>query len=350
MVKKSIHKKMMTGINLSNIFSKEIRLRELIMVNLFGSEYIFYEKFRMNKREKMRKTLFLFLLFIGLILCSYGCKKQGQPDAFLSGIEKAVSEDGVDIYYKIKGMGNYSLVFVHGWCNDMTYWENQIPAFSSGYKVLTLDLAGHGLSGGERESWTMQTFGQDVVSVVDKEGLKNIILIGHGMGGAVILEAARLMPGKVIGLVGIDTFKDHYMKEYSDEQVEFFLKPWRDDFKNRMREYAVETFFHNKVDQQLMRKVIIDMREASPKKSLNMLRQLLKYDGSKAFKDIEVPIECINSKLRDTSYEIATQNASSFNWIYQSGAGHFLMLENPDFFNRLLAGTLEDIILDLYKR
>ncbi|MFW6139729.1 MAG: alpha/beta fold hydrolase [Acidobacteriota bacterium] len=298
----------------------------------------------------MRKILFLLLLFLGLVLWFHGCKEITKPDSPLSGDEKAVSEDGVDIYYKIKGMGNYSLVFVHGWCHDMTYWENQIPAFSSGYKVITIDLAGHGLSGKERESWTMEAFGQDVVSVIKREGLENIILIGHAMGGAVILEAARLIPERVIGLVGIDTFKDHYMRGYSDEQVEFFLQSWRDDFENRMKEYAVETLFHNKMDQEIMKKVIIDMREAQPEKALNMLEQLLRYDGSQAFKEIKVPIQGINSKLRDTSYEIATQNASSFDWIYQSGAGHFLMLENPDFFNRLLASTLEEIILDLYNR
>jgi pimeloyl-ACP methyl ester carboxylesterase len=298
----------------------------------------------------VRKILFLSLLFTGLILWFSSCNEKAEPDFPLSGIEKAVSEDGVGIYYKIKGVGNYSLVFVHGWCNDMSYWENQIPAFSSGYKVITLDLAGHGISGKEREFWTMEAFGKDVASVIKREGLENIILIGHGMGGAVILEAAGLVPERIIGLVGIDTFKDHYMRKYSDEQVEFFLKPWREDFERRMREYAVETFFHNKVDQELMKKVIIDMRESQPEKSLNMLEHLLRYDGSQAFKEIKVPIQCINSKLRDTAYEIATQNAASFDWIYQTGAGHFLMLENPDFFNRLLATTLEDIIMDLYKR
>jgi len=298
----------------------------------------------------VRKIFFVFLLSLGLIFWFNSCQDKAKPDSPLSGIEKAVSEDGVDIYYEIKGVGNYTLVFVHGWCSDMTYWENQTPAFSSGYKVITLDLGGHGFSGKERGSWTMEAFGQDVVSVIERESLENIILVGHGMGGAVVLEAARLIPEKIIGLVGIDTFKDHYMREYSDEQVEFFLKPWREDFERRMREYAVETFFHNKVDQKIMRKVIIDMKESSPEKSLDMLEQLLRYDGAQVFRQIKVPIRCINSKLRDTSYEIATQNAASFDWIYQTGAGHFPMLENPDFFNRLLATILEDIIMDLYNR
>ncbi len=284
-----------------------------------------------------------------MILFFGGCGNQAEPDSPLAGVEKAVSKDGVGICYKIRGVGNYSLVFVHGWCNNMTYWKYQVPAFSSGYKVVTLDLAGHSLSGKKRKSWTMEAFGNDVVSVIEKENLKNVILIGHGMGGAVILEAARDVPDRVIGLVGIDTFKDYYMKSYPEEQIEFFLEPWRKDFKNRMREYAVETFFPDDVNQEFMKEIVLDMREAFPEEALEMLEQLLRYDGSQAFKEITVPIHGINSKLRDSSYEIATENAQSFDWIYQSGAGHFLMMENPDFFNRLLAGKLEDIILELYK-
>ncbi len=298
----------------------------------------------------MKKILISIFVLLGLILFFSGCKRQSESDALSLGAKKVVSEDGIDIFYKVKGVGNFILVFVHGWCHDMTYWENQIPAFSSGYKVVTLDLAGHGLSGSERKSWSIEAFGRDVASVIERENLKNVILVGHGMGGAVILETARSMPSRVIGLVGVDTFKDHYMRGYTEEQIDYFLEPWRKDFKNRMREYAVETFFSDHVEQQLMRKVILDMMGSEPERALDILEQLLRYDGSQAFKDIKVPITCINSKLRDTSYEIATQNALSFNWIYQTGSGHFLMLENPDFFNRLLAGRLEEIILNLYKK
>ncbi len=298
----------------------------------------------------MKKNLILILVLSGLVLSFTCCGGKGESDSVLSGTKRAVSKDGIDIFYKLSGVGNYTLVFVHEWCNDMTYWEHQIPAFSSGYKVLVLDLAGHGLSGAERKSWTMEAFGNDVVSVIEKEGLKNIILVGHGMGGAVILETARKIPDRVIGLVGVDTFKDYYMRSYSEEQIDFFIKPWREDFKKRMREYAVETFFYNDMDQEIMKRILLDMMNAPPDSSLNMFEHLLRYDGSPAFRDIKVPIRCINSKMRDSSYDIAAENAFSFDWIYQSGAGHFPMLENPDFFNRLLAGIFEDIILDLYKR
>ena len=75
------------------------------------------------------------------------------------------------------------------------------------FKVVSIDLAGHGESGLERKSWTIEAFGGDVAAVVKKLGLKRVILIGHSMGGDVIAEAARQLPGQTVGLIMVDTYK-----------------------------------------------------------------------------------------------------------------------------------------------
>ena len=65
--------------------------------------------------------------------------------------EKVSSKDGVEIAYEVKGYGEPALVFVHGWCWDKSIWENQVKVFSAKYKVITIDLAGHGESGSNRK-------------------------------------------------------------------------------------------------------------------------------------------------------------------------------------------------------
>ena len=97
------------------------------------------------------------------------------------------------------------LVFVHGWSCDSRYWRAQIPYFSQKYRIALVDLAGHGHSGFGRSNYTMGSFGEDVLAVVEALGAEKVILIGHSMGGIVIAEAARLMPEKVLGLIGVDT-------------------------------------------------------------------------------------------------------------------------------------------------
>ena len=93
------------------------------------------------------------------------------------------------------------LVFVHGWSCDATYWREQVNYFKEKYRIILLDLAGHGRSGSERENYTTEAFGQDVKTVVESVKADKVILIGHSMGALVSAEAALLMPDKVIGLV-----------------------------------------------------------------------------------------------------------------------------------------------------
>src|SRR5210317_814998 len=103
------------------------------------------------------------------------------------------SKDGTPISYEIYGVGEPSLVFVHGWSCDARYWRAQLPHFTKNHRVVVLDLAGHGHSGSTRSQYTMKSFGEDVKAVTEATGSRRIILIGHSMGGSVIAEAARLM-------------------------------------------------------------------------------------------------------------------------------------------------------------
>jgi len=77
--------------------------------------------------------------------------------------------------HEVRGEGEPALVFIHGWCCDRTYWEAQLPYFAQKYKVVTIDLAGHGESGLDRKAWTMKAFGEDVAAVVEKLGFYKTI-------------------------------------------------------------------------------------------------------------------------------------------------------------------------------
>src|SRR5437867_8235652 len=93
---------------------------------------------------------------------------------------------------KHRGQVTPALVFVHGWSCDSGYWKHQLDHFARNHQVVTLDLAGHGESGLDRENWTLQGFVEDLVAVVETLHLKKAVLIGHSMGGDVIIEAAKL--------------------------------------------------------------------------------------------------------------------------------------------------------------
>ncbi len=89
----------------------------------------------------------------------------------------ARSTDGVRIAYEVRGKGSLALVFVHGWSCNRGFWAGQMKPFSSQFKVVAVDLAGHGDSGRNREKWTIQSYGDDVAAVVKKLNLKRVILV-----------------------------------------------------------------------------------------------------------------------------------------------------------------------------
>ena len=68
-----------------------------------------------------------------------------------------------------------------------------------------MDLAGHGNSSFNREEYTMVAFAEDIKAVIEKEQLESVILVGHSMAVGVIAEAAKLMPKRVKGIIGVDT-------------------------------------------------------------------------------------------------------------------------------------------------
>ena len=94
------------------------------------------------------------------------------------------------------------LLFVHGWTCRRSYWSPQLNHFSANHAVVALDLPGHGESGsGERRRWGVKPFARDVAACVGARAAEKVILIGHSMGGAVVLEAARILGAIVAGVV-----------------------------------------------------------------------------------------------------------------------------------------------------
>ena len=135
----------------------------------------------------------------------------------------AKGADGVTIHYDRAGKGKPALVFVHGWSCDRTYWAKQFDAFAGQYTVLNIDLAGHGESGTDRDDWSIKSFGADVASVVVAEELYDVVLIGHSMGGSVVVDAARRLGDRVSLVVAVDTLQEAGNKPMSKKGVRKIL-------------------------------------------------------------------------------------------------------------------------------
>lgn len=249
-----------------------------------------------------------------------------------------LSKDGTPISCEVYGAGEPTLVFVHGWCCDARYWRAQVPHFSKSHRVVTLDLAGHGHSGTTRSQYSMLAFGEDVQTVTEAIGAHRVILVGHSMGGSVIAEAPKLMPGRVIGLIGIDTLENI---EYpmTREELTKMLAPLEKDFRSGSRKF-VEEMISPRMDPQLREWILSDISAASPTVAISALNGLMSQyitgEAAKIFDEIHIPVVSVNSDMWPVNYEANRRHMYSFDAIILKGADHFLMLDRSEAFNRAL--------------
>jgi pimeloyl-ACP methyl ester carboxylesterase len=255
----------------------------------------------------------------------------------------AASADGVPIRFDTDGLGKPALVFVHGWSCDRTYWRNQIVAFSTRHLVVSLDLAGHGDSGLERRQWSIPAFGQDVAAVVRKLDLEEVVLVGHSMGGSVILETAELLGDRVVGLVPVDTFFN-VDSRLSPEQADQFLKPFRADFRAATRRYLSDHMFVENTDPVLKETIVSDLSLAHPSVAVESLGELLTYDTPTALRRLRAPICCINSERYETRVDIARKYTLLFEVESIPAVGHFPMMEKSEDFNRHLGEVIQRFV------
>jgi non-heme chloroperoxidase len=99
-----------------------------------------------------------------------------------------ITEDGTEIYYKDWGTGQ-PVVFSHGWPLNADSWEAQMVFLASnGYRCIGHDRRGHGRSSQPWHGNEMNTYADDLATLIETLDLKNAVLVGHSTGGG---EVAR---------------------------------------------------------------------------------------------------------------------------------------------------------------
>ncbi len=107
---------------------------------------------------------------------------------------------GIKINYNVTGKGA-PLVFLHGFLENATMWEETVHHFSKDYNCISIDLLGHGDTECLGYIHTMEDMAMAVKAVLEYLKISKATVIGHSMGGYVTLACIDLFPGLVTGLV-----------------------------------------------------------------------------------------------------------------------------------------------------
>jgi len=251
------------------------------------------------------------------------------------------SADGVSIAWHRYGQGATAVVLIHGWAMDSSIWRAQLPALTAHYSVVTLDLAGQGASGANRQAWTLAHFAQDVAAVVAQLPDARIVLVGDGLGGPVALEAAPLIGARLMGIIGVETFRTLGLSPPLPAKLDHELQSFRADFPGTVRQFVSGTLFHAQADPALVRFVAQRMAQTPPDRALAALDELNKLDYATILPAVKVPIVVIDSDLDGTVDAARLQHAAArLRVVNLGGDDSFAMLDDAQRFNATLLQAL----------
>ncbi len=252
------------------------------------------------------------------------------------------SADGLLVRFDTQGEGAPTLVFVHGWSCDRRYWRAQVAHFAAAHRVVSVDLAGHGESELGRPQWTIPAFGADVAAVLDRIEATDAVLIGHSMGGDVIVETALLRPERVRALIWIDVYSTLVDEGNEWEELAAFSAPFHDDFAATTRAF-VRRFSHPDADPALVEWIAGDMSSAPADVALDAMKHSFTNLPAvlAALPRLGVPVVAINPASHPVHQE--SFDRYGVKAVTIADVGHALMLEKPAEFNQTLAKVLQDL-------
>ena len=115
-------------------------------------------------------------------------------------MRKRIRYKGIEASYSDTGSGT-CIFLLHGYLESAEIWDEFVPRLAAKFRVINLDLPGHGRSGCWGREHSMKDLSESVRLVMDHEAIHRIILVGHSMGGYVCMEFASRYPERLAGYV-----------------------------------------------------------------------------------------------------------------------------------------------------
>lgn len=255
------------------------------------------------------------------------------------------SFDGNNIYYEVTGEG-IPLVFLPCVGASLEYWKYQEP-LSIMYKMVLIDVAGHGKSDNNRENFTYQSLAKDVISVIEEEQLEKVIFVGHSFGGCIALEASVLLQEKVLGIVSVDSLMPltpYYASKATDEEITEVMKEYEGDYKENYDGLLYRMMGDKFTDDQKAWVISVAGYDQLNQNDLrNMVLQMLLYDFHESIDKIMCPIRYILRGTYNPEYkEILIKEQKGAKFI--ENVGHLMNLEKPEEFNKLVIECVKEIV------
>ena len=247
-----------------------------------------------------------------------------------------------DTFVRISGQG-FPLVFVHGFTTTSEFWREQAEEFSKAYRVIRINLPGHGASPAPTSrSYCLEDFVEDVARVFRELSIEKAVLIGLSMGG--IVAFALNYRHLVKALVLVDTTSHGIGPDATADA--FLAIADKRGLKKAVQDLS-DISFSSSASPALLewaRREVIQTPEFVARAAV---RSLNDADTRGSLSQIKVPTLVIAGEedrvTPPQESEILAKGISDSTLSLIPGAGHFSMLDDPVAFNRILRRFLDGL-------
>ncbi len=251
---------------------------------------------------------------------------------------RRLQRDGVALFHVEAGSASPPLLLVHGWCCDHAYFAPQFEHFvDKQYRVVAVDLRGHGHSDKPRQNYSMQAFADDLAWLCATLGLDKPIVIGHSMGGIIAFDFACRYPDAVRAVVMLDAAV--VLPAGAKAAIPKMVESLRGSgYREAQRRYVASALFLSTDDQERKTRILDDMSRAPQHVMVSAMEGLHRYDSSLVANDLRAPALYIAADEPQRRADMTRFQRICPNLMFAqtAGSGHFCQLEVPEQVNPMI--------------
>ncbi|MEM2134692.1 MAG: alpha/beta hydrolase [Candidatus Jordarchaeaceae archaeon] len=245
---------------------------------------------------------------------------------------------GKRIFYESVGQG-LPVVFIHGSMGSHISWDLQ-RALSSNYNLIFLDLPGHGMSDPIEDEVSVKLFADYVAEFVRGLGIESMVAVGHSLGGAICIQLALDYPELMRGLVLVGTGAKLGV-------LPTILEALKTNFRESVDLAIGSMAFAENADPKIVDLAKEECLKCNPKVAYSDFAACNKFDVRDRISEISVPTLIIvgsEDKLTPVKWSrYLNEKISKSSLKIVENAGHMVMIEQPEEFNRAIINFLNGL-------
>ncbi|MCH8494786.1 MAG: alpha/beta hydrolase [Balneolales bacterium] len=312
------------------------------------------------KMQRLSGHIFLFAFVLFAASCAGGFRYADAPPLefqdFDYGFPVKVSGGDPQIAYIDAGSGDQTIILVHGLASNAGFWRYNIAELAKEYRVIAVDLPGYGRSSKGDYPYGMSFYADELLNLMDELALDKAILAGHSMGGQISIIFALNNPERLDALVlaaqaGIEPF-DRGAGDWLSSviTIDGVMNTPEDAIRRNLSGnfYRFNSKWEWMVEERVRMAKSQDMREFAYAVTRSV-DGMLNEPTTSQLSGISVPTLIVHGKydgLIPNPYLNPGRSADVFRAGHEEiqgsklveldKAGHMLMIEQPEAFNRAI--------------